>query len=162
MQSLAMGFFHGSARPPWGDVGPIITSREYIRLLAGATRSVISCTPQDSDICRSGAPGAVALSSVIQGLSRRLHHRPEDATAHRMLGIAELQAGNRRAAVRHLAIAVNLLLAPTTDGCLQRSLHARVELALLLPTLITLCLRLGRRTTARRLVTTLLSRVAGS
>jgi hypothetical protein len=157
-----MGFFHGSTPSSWGDVGPIVTSREYIRLLAGATRRVISCTPQDSDICRSGAAGAAALSDVIQGLSRRLRHRPEDATAHRMLGIAELHAGNGRAALRHLAIAVNLLLAATTGGCLQRSLHARVELALLLPTLITLCPRLGRRTTARRLVATLLSRVVGA
>jgi len=77
-----------------------------------------------------------------------------------MLGIAELHAGNGKAAARHLAVAVKLLLALTTNECLQRSLHARVELALLLPTLIT-CLRLGRRATARRLVSTLLSRVVG-
>jgi hypothetical protein len=153
-----MGFYYGSTRAPLssGDVGPIITPREYIVLLSGATRMVISCTPQGSDTCRPGPAGAVAISTLIEGLSRRLRHRPADATTHRMLAIAELHTGNHKAAVRHLAIAVNILLAPTTKACLRHSLYARVELALLLPTLIRLYLRLGRRATARRLVNALL------
>ena len=73
-----------------------------------------------------------------------------------MLAIAELHTGNCNAAIRHLAIAVNILLAPATRECLQQSLYARVELALLLPTLIRLYLRLGRRAPARRLVSALL------
>jgi hypothetical protein len=157
-----MGFYYGSMRSPLsGDAGPIITPREYILLLSGATRMVISCTPQSSDTCRLGVTGAVAISTLIEGLSRRLQHRPEDATTHRMLAIAELHAGNCKAAVRHLAIAVNILLAQTTKESLQQSLDARVELALLLPILIRLCLRLGRRATARRLVSALLLRVVG-
>ena len=78
-----------------------------------------------------------------------------------MLAIAELHAGNGQTALRHLTIAVNRLLAPTTGECLRQSLHARVELALLLPLLMRLCLRLGRRATARRLLRALLFRVAG-
>ena len=151
-----MGFYYGSTRPHLGDVGPIITPREYILLLSGATRMVISCTPQGSDTCRSGTAGTVAISTLIKGLSRRLRLRPGDATTHRMLAIAELHTGNRKAAVRHLTIAVNILLATTTRECLQQSLYARVELALLVPTLIRLYLRLGRRATARRLVSALL------
>ena len=132
-----MGFHYGSPRRPLcaDDIGLIITPREYIRLLSGATRTVISATPQGSDTCRSGAPPAVAISTLIKGLRRRLQHRPEDSTTHRMLAIAELHAGNGQTALRHLTIAVNRLLAPTTGECLRQSLHARVELALLLPLL---------------------------
>jgi len=157
-----MGFYYGSARRSLSsdDIGPIITPREYIHLLSGATRMVISATPQGSDTCRSGA-AAVAISALIKRLRRRLHHRPEDGTTHRMLAIAELHAGNCETAVRHLAIAVNILLAPTTSESLRESLYARVELALLLPILMRLCLRLGRRATARRLAGAWLLRVAG-
>jgi hypothetical protein len=158
-----MGFYYGSTRRPLAsdDIGPIITPREYIGLLSGATRMVISATPQGSDTCRSRVAAAVAISTLIKGLRRRLQHRPEDSTTHRMLAIAELHAGNYETALRHLAIAVNMLLAPTTSECLRQSLSARVELALLLPLLMRLCLRLGRRATARRLVSALLLRVAG-
>ena len=158
-----MGFYYGSMRRalPADDIGPIITPREYIRVLSGATWMVISATPQGSDTCRSGAAAAVAIATLIEGLRRRLQHRPEDGTTHRMLAIAELHAGNCEAAVRHLAIAVNSRLAPTTSACLRQSLYARVELALLLPILMRLCLRLGRRATARRLLRALLFRVTG-
>ena len=158
-----MGFYYGSPRRSLSsdDIGPIITPREYIRLLSGATRMVISASPQGSDTCRSGAAAAVAISPLIKGLRRRLHHRPEDGTTHRMLAIAELHAGNCETAVRHLAVAVNILLTPTTSESLQHSLYARVEFALLLPILMRLCLRRGRRATARRLLSAWLLRVAG-
>jgi hypothetical protein len=73
-----------------------------------------------------------------------------------MLGIAELHVGNGKAAVRHLASAVRILLAQTSTECLQQSLYARVELALLVPTLIRLCRRLERHAMVRRLVRVLL------
>src|SRR5260370_26689338 len=73
-----------------------------------------------------------------------------------MLGIAELHAGNGKAAVRHLASAVRILLAQTSTECLHQSLYARVELALLIPTLIQLCCRLDRPAMVRRLVSALL------
>jgi len=157
-----MGFYYGSPRRSLAsdDIGPIITPREYIRLLSSATRMVISATPQGSDTCRSGAAAAV-ISTLIKGLRRRLHHRPEDGTTHRMLAIAELHAGNCETAVRHLASAVNIFLTPTTGESLRQSLDARVELALLLPILMRLCLRRGRRATARRLLSAWLLRVAG-
>ncbi len=153
-----MGFYHGSSRPPLSsrDVGLVVTPREYILLLAGATRMAASCTPQGSDICRSRARGTIAISALIEGLSRRLQDQPEDASAHRRLGIAELHAGNGKAAVRHLASALRILLAQTSTECLQQSLLARVELALLTPTLIRLCRRFERHATVRRLVKALL------
>jgi len=158
-----MGFYYGSTRRSLtsDDIGPIITPREYIRLFSGATRTVISASPQGSDTCRSGAAAAVTISTLIKGLRRRLHHRPEDGTTHRMLAIAELHAGNCETAVRHLAMAVNIRLAPPTGESLRQSLDARVELALLLPILMRLCLRRGRRATARRLLSAWLLGVAG-
>lgn len=158
-----MGSYHGSARRAFSsdDIGPIITPREYVRLLSGATRMVISATPQGSDTCRSSGAAALGISTLITGLRRRLQHRPLDGTTHRMLGIAELHAGNRETAVRHLAIAVGRLLAPSISQCLRQSLCARVELALLLPILMRLCLGLGRRATARRLVRAWLLNVTG-
>lgn len=133
-----------------------ITPREYILLLSGATWMAASCIPQRSDICRSRTRGAIAISALIERLSRRIQHRPEDASTHRKLGIAELHAGNGKAAVRHLATAVRILLAQTHTECLQQSLYARVELALLIPTLIRLCRPLERHATVRRLVRALL------
>jgi hypothetical protein len=158
-----MGFFYRSARRHLlsGDVPPTITPREYVRLLSDATRMVISCGPQISDTDRSRPGDAVAISMLIKGLRRQLHHRPADATTNRMLAIAELHAGNCKAAVRHLSAAVNILLAPTSRECLHRSLHARVELSLLLPVVIPLCLRLGGRAPARRLLGVVLARVFG-
>ena len=158
-----MGFYYGSTRRPLSsdDIGPIITSREYIRLLSGAVQMVTSATLQGSDSFRASPGGTVAISSLVEGLRRQLRDRPQDGTAHRMLAIAELHAGNCERAIRHLAVAVKMLLSPSPSPCLRRSLYTRVELALLLPILIRLCCRLGRRTTAHRLVGLLLLRVGG-
>jgi len=69
-----------------------------------------------------------------------------------MLGIAELHAGNSEAAIRHLATAVQILLTRTPIDSLPQLLYARVELALLIPTLIRLCRRLQRHAMVRCLV----------
>ena len=149
-----MGFYYGSTRPPFqsGDAGSVITPREYILLLSGATRVAASCTPQESDGCRSRTGGAIATSTLIERLSRRLQHRPGEASTYRMLGIAELHAGNSEAAIRHLATAVQILLTRTPIDSLPQLLYARVELALLIPTLIRLCRRLQRHAMVRCLV----------
>jgi hypothetical protein len=161
-----VGFYYGLKHPSLspGDVRPTITPREYIHLIADATRLVISSSPESSDTFRAGAGGPlgpVEISSLIKGLRRRLHERPRDATTNRMLAIAELHAGNGRAAVHHLAISVNILLAPARNECARQNLHARVELALLLPILVSLSLRLGRPALARCLLSAVLSRLIG-
>ncbi len=108
---------------------------------------------EESDTYRA-TPSKPGRSSVLlEALSRRARRHPGDPVVHRALGIAHLAAGNARPAVRHLGIAMNLLRRDTTSGaCLQDTLCARLELALLLPVLVPLCMRLGRRQTARRLV----------
>jgi len=123
---------------------------------------IIGTTPQCSDTYHPDVWDAAATSALVRDLRRQLRHRPFDATANRMLAIAELRAGNCKAALRHLGIAVNILLSPASRGCIGDGLHARLELALLLPLLIPLSLQLGRRApTARRLVSTVLSRIVG-
>ena len=153
-----MGFYYGSTPPRLSseEIGPVITPREYTMLLAGAVRMVFPSTPPESDTYRPGTPRAAMTWGRIEGLSRRLRDHPDDATTHRMLAIAHLHAGHCIPAVRHLEIAVKMLLAQASTGCLQHSLSARVELALLLPVLVPLCLRLGTPATARQLVSKVL------
>jgi len=140
-----MGFYYGS-RPASQDDGAVITPREYTALLADAVCSVTS------DVYRDAA-AATTTSTLLERLSKRAQRYPRDPTTHRRLGIAHLYAGNCKPAVRHLEIAVNILFAQTTtSGCLQQTLCARLQLALLLPVLLPLCLQLGKRETARRLV----------
>jgi len=144
-----MGFYYRS-RPASQDDGQVITPREYTALVADAVSWVTS------DPYR-GAAEATTTSSLLERLSRRARRHPLDPTTHRRLGIAHLYAGNCKPAVRHLEIAVNILLAQaTTRGCLRQTLCARLELALLLPVLLPLCLQLGKRETALRLVSDVL------
>jgi hypothetical protein len=147
-----MGFYYASKqhRPTSDGAGPVITPREYVALLACAMRGVIG--PQASDT-RPGVAETAAASDRLEDLSQRVRRHPREAAAHRMLAIAHLQAGNRRSALRHLEIAVSILLAQAAlRGCLHRSLSARLELARLIPVLIPLCLQLGKRDTVRRLL----------
>jgi hypothetical protein len=154
-----MGFYYGRARGgPWSeDVRPLITPREYATLLARAMRMVTSRTPPESDTYCSPAALLSATSGLVEGLSRQVRRHPGDPATHRRLGIAHLYAGDCKPAVRHLQIAVNILLAQSTaGGSLRQTLCARLELALLLPVLLPLCLRLGKHETARRLVSDVL------
>ncbi len=133
--------------------GPVITPREYIGLLGGAASMVAAGALQGTDTYRPGVADAAATSILLDRLSLQARRYPGDPTTHRRLGIAHLAAGSCKPAVRHLQIAVNILYAKaTTGGCLQQSLCARLELALLLPVLPPLCRQLGKRDTASRLV----------
>ena len=114
---------------------------------------VMDSASEESDTYRPAAAGAGASSVLLETLSRQARRHPDDPVVHRALGVAHLAAGNCRPAVRHLEIALNLLrMEPTTGACLRDTLRARLELALLLPVLVPLCIRLGRRETARRIV----------
>jgi hypothetical protein len=61
-----------------------------------------------------------------------------------------------------LQIAVKILVARATKGCLHESLCARVDLARLLPVLAPFALRRGRPQAARRLLDALLLDVTGA
>jgi len=153
-----VGFYFASRRRPTlvTDGGPVITPQEYIALLAGAVEMVLPAA-RDSDTSRVGITDARLTPDLRETLSQQLQRQPSDPRAHRRLGIAHLQAGNCREAARHLQVAVNLLLAQTTSTeCVYRTFCARLELALLLPVVIPLCLQRGRRDTAETLVSRIL------
>jgi hypothetical protein len=150
-----MGFYYGSRRlePSSQGIGPVMTAREYTTLLASALRMVIDRSPRESDTYRPWVAEPASASSLLEGLSRRVRHNPADPTGHRMLGIVHLASGNGKPAIRHLEIATNILLARiATKSCLYHTFTARLELALLLPVLLPLCRRLGKRGTAHRLL----------
>lgn len=148
-----MGFYYGSKQRKHSseDTGPVITPREYIELLGRELRMVIG--PYDSDSYRPGiaeAAAAAASGLLLHELSTRVQRHPGDSAGHRMLAIAHLHAGNCKPALRHLEIAVNILRAQAaTKGCLHRTLSARLELALLVPMMVRLCVRLGKQEMVR-------------
>ena len=155
-----MGFYYGSTqlKRSSDEIRPIVTPREYTALLAEALGTVIRGRPQESDTYRRGVAAAAAASGLLEGLSRQVCLHPDDPTEHRSLAIAHLYAGNRKPAFRHLEVAVNILLGQAaTRGSLYRALSARVGLALMLPMVLPLCRRLGKRQTARRLLGAALS-----
>jgi hypothetical protein len=145
-----MGFYRRSARLP---TSAVITPREFTVLFAGALRMVLDSASEASDTYRPAVAKDRPSSVLLETLSRRARRHPDDPVVHRALGIAHLAAGNARSAARHLGIAMRLLrMENTTGACLQHTICARLGLALLLPVLVPLCMRLGRRETARRLV----------
>jgi len=149
-----MGFYFASRSGSrvGTDAGPVITPQEYIALFVGAVHMVIP-EATESEASHADVTDARPTPSLGDTLSRQLQRQPSDPHAHRRLGIAHLQAGNDREAARHLQIAVNLLLAQATSReCAYRTFCARLELALLLPVVIPLCLQRGKRDSAEALV----------
>jgi hypothetical protein len=151
-----MGFY--SASDLWAqDDGPIITSREYLALFANALFMVTAGAAHQPDAYRCGPADVATISRRLAQLAAQARRHPDDPTAKRRLGIAHLSAGNRALAVHYLQVAVNMLRARlTTGGFVQGSLCARLELALVLPALLPLWLRLGQHDAARRLVSDVL------
>jgi hypothetical protein len=78
---------------------------------------------------------------------------PNDASAHRLLGIAYLNQGKFEAAVKHLEIALGFL---RREAAIERGLHDTLRIqcqaALLRLLLLQLHIRLGHGETARFLV----------
>jgi hypothetical protein len=151
-----MGSYYGTERfrQATVDSRPVITPREYASAFALATREVLG---GDGHLCRSrgiqdGAP-LPPRDVMFRALICRVRRRPTDPTAHRRLGAALLDAGDARAGIRHLDIALRLLLA---DVAKRESLHgalcARLEIGLLLIPLISMAARSGKPELLRRLV----------
>jgi len=154
-----VGFFRGRDDRGFGRgaIEAVITPREYRAFLAGALRLALDGEPRESD---TGRPCLAegAASGLIEGLSRRVRHRPDDPAGHRRLAVVYLHAGHDRLALRHLEIAARILLVQAAmRGGLQHALSVRLQLALLAPILLPLCLRRGRPATARRLVSQVLA-----
>jgi hypothetical protein len=135
-----MGFYYGVERFRRAGVGfdPVLTPREYAAAVAQAMRLVLR-GEGDPDPSRGTPNGSSSPFStgVVQAFVGRVRQCPTDAQAHRLLGAALLDAGSPRAGVRHLGIALRLLLADASArGSLHGSLCARLQIGLLLIPLI--------------------------
>jgi len=154
-----MGAYYGIERfkHATADFRPVITPREYASAFALATRTVLG---GDGHLCLSrglqdGAP-LPPRDVIVRALICHVRRRPTDPTAHRRLGAALLDAGDARAGIRHLDIALRLLLADTARReSLHRALCARLEIGLVLIPLISMAARSGRPELLRRLVSLL-------
>src|SRR6266545_811093 len=143
-----MGGYYGIERfrHATADLRPVITPREYASAFALATQAVLG---GDGHLCLSrgtqdGAP-LPPRDVIVRALICRVRRRPTDPTAHRRLGAALLDAGDARAGIRHLDIALRLLLADAaTRGSLHGALCARLEIGLLLIPLISMAARSDR------------------
>lgn len=158
-----MGFYYGREplKTPAGGFSPVVTPREYSTLLACALRTVTERASRESDLLQSG--GAWSMPGVpredIRALSRLVRERPDDPGAHRILGLALLDAGQCAAGVRQLGTALNMLLREAAGSLsLHRMLCVRVEIAHLLLTLAPICTGSGKRELVRRLMAEVLLR----
>jgi tetratricopeptide (TPR) repeat protein len=89
-------------------------------------------------------------AEVLSGLVERL---PNDASAHRLLGIAHLNRRKFGAAVKHFEIALGLLRREAaTERGLYEALRIQCQAALLRLLLVQLHVRLGHAEAARFLV----------
>lgn len=125
-----MGFYRGSERLHGAspDLDPVITPHEYRVLLCRAMHTVLG-----------------TLRASWDG---------DDTTAHRLLGTAPFQAGDVRASLRHLKIALDRTLRDAASGgSLNQTLCAQLEIALLLVLFVPISARLGRPELVRRVMT---------
>ena len=142
-----MGFYHGVERfkKATDGVDPVLTPREYISAFARAIEAVLAGDGEN------GAPPS--RDGLVKALTCRVRRHPTDPTAHRLLGAALLDAGSTRAGVRHLGIALRLLLVDVdAPESLHGALCARLEIGLLLTPLISIAVRAGRPALLRRML----------
>src|SRR5262249_6280435 len=146
-----MGFFHGDhGSGPWVQDSVAVTPREFAGLVTATLGAVRGSG--DTDTCQLGVIGRTRMPT-LESLSARLHESPDDATAHRMMALAHLRAGNAQGAAHHLGIAAAILLGRCSDArTLRASLSAHLELKLLGIILVPYCRRLGKPEGVERLL----------
>jgi hypothetical protein len=89
-----------------GDLGASTTWREYVSALSAATDPGVSPRPDSPAPPHAAkAPDEREMGCLLE----RVRHRPEDETAHRLLGLGHLARGQTGSAVRHLEIALALI-----------------------------------------------------
>lgn len=148
-----MGSYYGVARfeNALHDCRSVLTWREYTAIFREASCSV-AALPDDAQSGRSGEMSS-PRRTVIEWLMCRVRQCPTDATAHRLLGAALLGSGGDGAGVRHLGIALRLLLADLDErASLYDVLCTRLDIAWLLVPLVSVAARSGRTQLVRRLM----------
>jgi Flp pilus assembly protein TadD len=96
----------------------------------------------------AGGPNETAVTA----LSEQVRRRPEDETAHRLLGLRQLARGRLEPAIKHLEIALRLVSHHARRAVgLTDALQLQCEAATLRLILIRLYMRLGNVARARSL-----------
>lgn len=154
-----MGFYYGGRLFRKATVGldPVLTPHEYTSAFERAMRVVLGGeAPADpSPATLNGVPPP-SSGVMVHALTRRVRRCPTDPTAHRHLGAALLHGGSRGAGVRHLGIALRLLLADAgARESLHGSLRVRLEIGLVLVPLIPIAAGSGRPALLRRVISLL-------
>ena len=137
-------FFARTRRTPWDEPSASITWREYVAALSAAT-DLDDRGLGPGRVVSSALPSLGPEETALAVLSEQVRRKPEDETAHRLLGLTHLARGRIGPAVRHLEIAFRLVRrhAQRSVG-LTDALQLQCEAARLRLVLIRLYMRLGR------------------
>ena len=149
-----MGFhFPRAGRTAWGDLSASITWCEYMSALSAATDPGDQGHGQKHTVT-AGLPylGVGPNETAVTALSEQVRRRPEDESAHRLLGLTQLARGRIGSAAKHLEIALRLVSHHARRAVgLTDALRLQCEAATLRLMLIRLYMRLGNVARARSL-----------
>ncbi len=156
-----MGFYRGSptTRSVLEDLACTLTPREYVSVLSGAIET-LGRLPLNR--CRIFQRVALYLAAgrfhqAIKALWGLVRRQPEDATAHRLLGMALLGAGQIKTGLFHLETARGLLMSSNTDASLSGTLRTQLGVALLRLVLVSAYASMSDKGAVKRLALEALS-----
>jgi hypothetical protein len=145
--------FPRTGRRTWNDLSASITWCEYVSALSTATDPGDLAHGRGHSVT-TGLPymGVGPNETAVTALFEQVCRRPEDETAHRLLGLTQLARGRIGPAVKHLEIALRLVSHHARRAVgLTDALHLQCEAATLRLMLIRLHMRLGNVARARSL-----------
>jgi Flp pilus assembly protein TadD len=145
--------FPRTGRKAWDDLTASITWCEYVSALSAVTEPGDQRHGRKQTVT-AGLPhvGVGPNETAVTALSEQVRRRPEDETAHRLLGLTQLARGRIGPAVKHLEIALRLVSHHARRAVgLTDALHLQCEAATLRLMLIRLHMRLGNVPRARSL-----------
>ena len=144
-----MGLYFQRTPGVRGDLGASITWREYVSELSAAMDPGASPHPDSPALPHAAkAPDEREMGCLLE----RVRRRPEDETAHRLLGLGHLARGQIRSAVRHLEITLGLIRREAMRPVgLSETARLQRETATLRLVLMRLHMRLGSKDRAEAL-----------
>lgn len=156
-----MGFYLGSPRKRGlvEDRGFTITPREYVSVLSGAIERLDGFPLRNHGIYQRGVLYLAAgrFPPAIEAFWRLVRRRPDDATAHKLLGLALLGGGRIKTGLFHLETARWLLRDLNTDTSLSGTLRTRLDAALVRLVLVAAYASTGDKGAVKRLALETLS-----
>ena len=156
-----MGFYRGSPRTGGvpEDLAFTLTPREYVSVLSGAIETLNGLLLKRNRIFQRVALYLVAgrFHPAIKALWGLVRRQPDDATAHRLLGMALLGAGQIKTGLFHLETARWILMSSNTDASLSGTLRTQLGVALLRLVLVSAYASMSDKGAVKRLALEVLS-----